>query len=375
MKLYEEPCSIWLPEELLPWDAEETLFFDIETTGFSAQSAFLYLIGCVYKKNGHYYIRQWFLDNIATEKELLQSFLEFAGSFKGMLHFNGSTFDIPFLEKRGARHKITVDFSRFQSLDLYKEIKPYKKLLKLNNLKQKTLEEYIGLFREDPFTGGQLIELYYEYMDTKKDQLLKCLLLHNTEDLKGMLSLIGLRAVPALFEGNFSIESVSLRDYQKNDHSAGQELIFRLILSYKLPKPLSFLQKGYYLSAESESVGIRVPVSCGEFKHYYPNYQDYCYLPQEDRAIHKSVAAYVDRHFREKAKASNCYTKKTGLFLPQKKELFQPSFKESINSSIYFELTEHFLSDTDSQKKYLMHILADLLKEKPRPIEIREPES
>ena len=44
---------------------EQSLFFDIETTGFTAKNTKLYLIGCLYadKSTGHFISVQWFLDN------------------------------------------------------------------------------------------------------------------------------------------------------------------------------------------------------------------------------------------------------------------------------------------------------------------------
>ena len=41
---------------------------------------------------------------------------------------------------------------------------------------------------------------------------------------------------------------------------------------------------------------------------YYLDYKNYYYLPNEDMAVHKSVAVSVDRTHREKAAPENCYT-------------------------------------------------------------------
>lgn len=52
-------------------------------------------------------------------------------------------------------------------------------------------------------------------------------------------------------------------------------------------------------------------------KYFYPDYQNYYYLPEEDMAIHKSIADSVDPSYRKKATKNTCYTKKAGIFLPQ----------------------------------------------------------
>ncbi len=64
--------------ETYPFDRigrkEDLLFFDIETTGFSGTYSTLYLIGCVYYKNGCWNLVQWFADTLDSEKELLETF-------------------------------------------------------------------------------------------------------------------------------------------------------------------------------------------------------------------------------------------------------------------------------------------------------------
>ena len=51
-------------------------------------------------------------------------------------------------------------------------------------------------------------------------------------------------------------------------------------------------------------------------KYFYPDYKNYSYLPDEDYAIHKSCAIYVDKAHRVPARPETCYTRKTGEFLP-----------------------------------------------------------
>lgn len=36
------------------YDTDKIVFFDIETTGFTAESTYLYLIGCIYLKDPAY---------------------------------------------------------------------------------------------------------------------------------------------------------------------------------------------------------------------------------------------------------------------------------------------------------------------------------
>ena len=61
------------------------LFFDIETTGFSARNSMCYLIGCVSLNNENFIIKQFFADNPSDcddEKKMLTEFMHFASGFK-----------------------------------------------------------------------------------------------------------------------------------------------------------------------------------------------------------------------------------------------------------------------------------------------------
>ena len=46
---------------------EEILFLDIETTGFTAKSSNLYLIGCAYFKDEEWHTIQWLAENYEEE--------------------------------------------------------------------------------------------------------------------------------------------------------------------------------------------------------------------------------------------------------------------------------------------------------------------
>ena len=135
---------------------EDLLFFDIETTGFSGEYSNLYLVGCVYYEGGRWNLVQWFADTVSAEKEVLVTFFEFLRRFPIVVHFNGDGFDIPYLLKRCRAYDLPYDFSGVTSLDIYKKIRPYRNLLGLESMKQKAIEQFLGVGREDIYSGGQL---------------------------------------------------------------------------------------------------------------------------------------------------------------------------------------------------------------------------
>ena len=89
-----------------------------------------------------------------------------------------------------------------------------------------------------------------------------------------------------------------------------------------------------------ETVGrcakIHIPVFIGRLKHYFEDYKDYFYLPDEDTAIHKSIAESVDSSHRVQATKATAYTWANGSFIPQYSNKITPYFKCDINDMLSF---------------------------------------
>ena len=184
--------------EIVGCGKEGILFIDIETTGLSPRNSDLYMIGTGFWENGKWVIRQFFGENAQEEEKVLSEFSDFSRSFTKVVHFNGDRFDIPFLQSKYEEHKLTDPFGRLESFDLYKWVKPYKKQLGLPDCKQKTIERFLKIDREDEYDGGKLIAVYKDYEESRSSELLQLLLLHNFEDVKGMM-----RMAPILLYGRF----------------------------------------------------------------------------------------------------------------------------------------------------------------------------
>ncbi|MBQ9764663.1 MAG: ribonuclease H-like domain-containing protein [Lachnospiraceae bacterium] len=297
---------------------EKVIFFDIETTGFSALSTQLYLIGCVYLDDNEWKMRQWFVEDHNEEKECLKNFSTFLKNYTTVIHFNGDGFDIPYLNKKYARYKLPSPFEGLRSIDIYKKLIPFKKFLGLESLKQKSIERFLSIEREDCFGGGELIYVYYEYLEKKEDMALKLLLMHNHDDVIGMLNLLPILSYPALKDTNTlslaNKEIINLTDY--ND-SSSKKLLLEFTTALSFPVYIKYeMPYGILLTLESNKVKLLIPIHSEEMKYFYTNYKDYYYLPQEDTAIHKSVAQFVDKAYRTQAKACNCYTRKASEYIP-----------------------------------------------------------
>ncbi len=340
---------------------ENILFLDIETTGFTARSSMLYLIGTAYCKNHSWYIEQFFAEQKEDEAELLHSFFALAKNFTHFIHFNGNNFDLPYLMQKLEAYKLSYSMNDFQGIDLYRRVAPYKAFLHLPNCKQKTLELYLGIERMDPYHGGELISVYHEYLSHPQEQSMSVLLQHNYEDMKGMLSILPILSVYDLFNDMHRPKKVQSNSYTAIDGNKNLELYIKFKCSSPLPKPVSYSAHSCFFSGENTEGTIRVPIYDEEMKYFYSNYRDYYYLPEEDVALHKSIANFVDKEHRIAATASTCYTRKHSLYLPQWDTLFEPFFKREYHSKdVFFELTDEMKTNREFFSLYIQHILTML---------------
>ncbi len=336
---------------------EEILFMDIETTGFAAKTSKIYLIGCLYF-DGLWHEKQFFAEEYSDEKEVIEEFFSFAKSYKTLIHFNGNNFDLPFIMAKCKEFNLSCNFDNFNGIDIYRRISPYKNFLKLENCKQKTLEDFLGIEREDKFNGGDLIGIYHDYVASKDEDTKKFLLLHNFEDVKGMLEILPILSYIDLFTSKLTVTKVSASYYEDESGAKHSEIMMVMDLPAELKVPISFLYDRCYFSGAGSQGMLRVPLYEEEMKYFYANYKEYYYLPAEDIAMHKSVSAFVDKEHREQAKANNCYTRVTAKFLPEWIDLVTPFYKRDYSSKeMFFELTDERRTNRELFNKYASHVI------------------
>ena len=382
--------DIEILKKTLSCRGEDFLFVDIETTGLSPRTADIYLIGAAYLNGNGCNVIQFMAESSAEEEQILSAFSDFSRGFKKLIHFNGDRFDIPFLKAKYEKYGLSDPLAAMDSFDLYKMVKPYKKQLGLPDCKQKTIELYLGIDREDKYDGGKLIPVYKSYTEKRDKEDLNLLLLHNFEDVKGMFGLLTMLYYDAFFKQFDNMPEVSVRTdeeldedmystgvegalpvravkvsanrYKDYEGSEKTEVFMKLRLPYDLPSSLSGNIDGCYFKSTGSEATLRVPLYETELKYFYSNYKDYYYLPREDMAIHKSLAEFVDKDYRQKATAQNCYTKKTGQFLREWDLCFAPFFKSDYeDDSFYFDLNENMKKSRFAMSLYASHVIAHIL--------------
>lgn len=306
-------------------DHRKYLFFDIETTGLSADVSAITLIGCC-DMNGN--ITQWFNEDGFSQKQILSDFLAFIKSYDTLITFNGKTFDLPFLTSKIKEFKLEASFDPFSHLDLYQILKPYKNLWGLKKFRQKDLEEYLGIKRLDQLSGKKLIKTYQNYLEKGDIKDKEAVLLHNKEDLLGLLRIYSLMSYPALLDRNFSLSSTAVEDDQ---------FIAHLTLHAEIPVICNYEKSGICLGLDHQKATLICPMENGHLKHYHRDYKNYYYLPMEDLVIHKSMRSFVDNTNLIKADKDNCYSK----FIPGENFLSSESDISSFcGDTIYYLLSK-----------------------------------
>lgn len=360
---------------------EDVLFFDIETTGLSARSAGLYLIGMLTYTDKKWTLLQFFCEDVADEPAVLQAFFELLRTKKTLISYNGDGFDIPFLRHMLEQYGLPYSFDAVESFDLFKKFRPLKRLLNLPDLKLKSCERFLGIDREDRFTGGELIEVYFEWQKTKAPALLDTLLLHNAEDIANLPNLLPLLRYRALPHSDFQLRaherlqdvgtplvhlSFTLLSPMPPSAYAPAENGAREVMDDRrphwpalaLPRPMDLRGDFWALHAEGSAVELYVQLFEGERKLFFADFEHYYYLPAEDQVIHQSLAEFVDRSARKKACARNCYQRVTGCFLPECSEVYTPALQAEYRDKLrYAQYSDALFDDEVKAAAYLKSFL------------------
>ena len=334
---------------------EDALLYDIETTGLNPKASQLYLLGILlfHKENSEFI--QYFAESVRDEEEILEQFFQLCQTKKVLISFNGEGFDNRFIEAMAKSYGKLPFHLNLKQLDLFKLIRKRKKFYGLESCSLKSCERFLGIYREDRCSGGELISVYREYLQDKDSEKKNMLLLHNREDIQNLPALFSFLAYENIFQGNVHFQRAELlaRDeiIKKNcsnqtestleiEHSELEATKHchtsdKICLKFSLPSsvavPLTLTPKNFLLEIKEKSLCLTVPLYQGELCYFFKDYKDYEFIPSEDRVVHKSLAAIYPKEMREKAKASTAYQKMKTSFLPifqEKEKVFKKTYHD-----------------------------------------------
>lgn len=259
--IYNESISYWTKE------LQITTIFHIKTTGHYWRNSQITEIGVLKKEESHWLELSWTSQQESDEYDMLEAFSKELNACDTICGYNSTSFHLPFLEQKYRAYGLANPFIGIKHTDLLLTLKPLssklRQSLKLKNLKL--------------------------LPDLNSDM----------DDIEVILESTALLTFADIFSGNFSVADVS-----KNNDS----LQILCMTSLPAPYPVHIRQESFYMVCEKNKLRILVKCYENRIRIYYPDYENYVYLPEEDTAVHKSMASCISKERRIKADASNCYT-------------------------------------------------------------------
>ncbi|SDZ80181.1 hypothetical protein SAMN02910384_00153 [Pseudobutyrivibrio sp. ACV-2] len=329
---------------------ENTVFFDIECTGLSPRKSFIYMIGYALRLGNKITITQLLAENEAAEIEIINEFENVISKYDKLLGFNSTRFDESFIIERCRKHKFNTQIKTKKHTDLYLTTTKAKCLLNLPNYKQKNIEEFLGLNRLDKYNGGELIPIYQKYSLSGDEEAKELVLLHNFEDIKGMIYIADILCYSDLLNSEIR--------YLTHDKDA-EKLRFELETDIHIPSSINKIREyGMYIIKENR-IYVTLNLFKGSLYTFLPDYKNYYYLINEEIIIPKSLGESMDKSVRRPATRRDCKINAEGTYvtLPQGIDAGNlRTFKET------YESKESYISVDDITPTLMIKIARYMLK-------------
>lgn len=327
----------------------DTLFFDIECTGLSPRKSFIYLIGFAVRLGNKITITQLLAKNESEEIEIIQEFEKVISNYDCLLGFNSTRFDESFIVERCRKYHFNTAIKSKKHVDMYLTSTKAKCLLNLPNYKQKTIEAFLGLNRDDKYNGGELIPVYQHYSITGDQESKDLVLLHNYEDVKGMIYIADILCYSDLL--SCDIEFLS-KEIDNN------KIRYELKTNISLPNSINKIREyGMYIIKDNR-IYVTLNLYSGALYTFLPDYKNYYYLIDENIIIPRSLGESIDKTNRRPATKKDCKVSCEAVFLqlPDKlevgnKRIFKPDYDskasfiviDDINNDILIKIARYML--------------------------------
>jgi uncharacterized protein YprB with RNaseH-like and TPR domain len=198
-------------------DFHDFLFIDPETTGLAGAGTIAFMVGVAYFEDNALVVRQYFLRDHGDEPAMLLLLEALLAGKKGVVTFNGRSFDLTLLDRRFLMNRMPVPLLDRPHLDL---LMPARRLWRsrfgscaLGSLEQTLL----GVRRTHEDVPGWLIPgLYHEYVRTGDARQMMRVFYHNQLDMVSMVTLASrvMRQFAQADVGDHPIDLLSLGRWQ-----------------------------------------------------------------------------------------------------------------------------------------------------------------
>ena len=169
---------------------ENLLFFDIETTGLGGSGAVGFLVGFASFTELGFEIRQYMLVDYPDESAMLEDILKEISGTKTIVSYNGTTFDLPFMQERMILNRVAKEFKSEKHIDLLHATRRFYKR-RLQNCKLTNIEENIfSFYREEDIPGYLVPSVYFEWLNSEELDMMDDVLEHNRLDILSLYFLL-----------------------------------------------------------------------------------------------------------------------------------------------------------------------------------------
>lgn len=258
---------------------------DIETTGLNSDRSRFILGGLVVPDTQGKKAIQLLSESNEEESALIRSYLDQLKELDVLVSYNGDHFDLPFLNRRIHHHRIPGEtLPLFQSFDLYRILDKHSNFRKLlPNLKQKTVETFLGLWsdRADEISGAESVELYHKYLRTGDPTIRDTILLHNKDDILQLSRLLKvfekLDLHKIMFHAGFIIADQGKKIYIQNIALQKDSILVNGITN-QIPMDYRCYRTSHeaFFSGKERNFTLRIPWQ-NKMNHNYVDLEEFPY--------------------------------------------------------------------------------------------------
>ncbi|MDQ7053358.1 MAG: ribonuclease H-like domain-containing protein [candidate division KSB1 bacterium] len=173
------------------FDPQQALFFDTETTGLAGGTGtYVFLIGLGYCTDDAFVVEQLFLPELNGERAMLAYFDSLLQQRRGLVSFNGKSFDAPLLRTRFIQQRMPPTLDLHEHLDL---LHAARRLVKSDygDCSLSTLERsLLGLERHGDVPGEEIPPIYMDFLRTGNTNGLPPIFYHNRMDILSLYALL-----------------------------------------------------------------------------------------------------------------------------------------------------------------------------------------
>lgn len=177
---------------LVSSNINDLIFIDTETTGLAGGTGtYIFLIGIGFFEDDEIILKQFFLTDLANEKDLIDQLLRSTNKKNIYVSYNGKCYDIPLINTRSIFNRCKARLNKFNSIDLL-HISRRLWRNKLENYSLQNIEQMIlksNRLGEKDIPGSEIPDAYFNYLSTKNATTMKNVIYHNKIDILSLIVL------------------------------------------------------------------------------------------------------------------------------------------------------------------------------------------